>query len=63
MKITLAYPFDGHAHDETVDLPEEVARQLLADGIARRPDVTTKHTDSTPKQIRRSGGNTEGNTQ
>lgn len=37
MNVTLAYPFEGHGPDETVDLPDDVARRLLADGAARRP--------------------------
>lgn len=37
MKVTLAYPYEGHDPDETVDLPEAVARRLLSDGAARLP--------------------------
>lgn len=37
MKITLAYPHDGHEADETVDLPGPEARRLLFDGKARLP--------------------------
>jgi hypothetical protein len=36
--VTLAYPFDGHAPDETVDVPSDVARRLLNDGEARKAD-------------------------
>lgn len=35
MKITLAYPYDKHKADDTVDLDDDVARGLLADGLAR----------------------------
>lgn len=35
MKIELAYPFEGHAPDETVDLPADQARQMVIDGLAR----------------------------
>lgn len=39
MKIQLAYPFDGHAPDETVDVDEATARRLVRDGLARLPAV------------------------
>lgn len=35
MKITLAYPFEGHAPDETIELPADQARQMVRDGQAR----------------------------
>lgn len=35
MKITLAYPYEGHAPDETIDLPADQARQMVIDGLAR----------------------------
>lgn len=40
MRVTLAYPIDGvGAPDETVDVDEAQARQLVADGFARWPEV------------------------
>ena len=51
MKVTLAYPFEGHEPDATVDLPEQTAKQLIRDGAARLPDA--------PKRTPRSP-NTEG---
>lgn len=41
MLVTLAYPFEGHAPDDTVDLPDDVAERLIRDGYARTPDVTS----------------------
>lgn len=38
MLITLAYPFEGHAPDETVEVADEVGRQMIYDGAARLPD-------------------------
>ena len=38
MRVQLAYPFDGHAPDDTVEVDDSVGRQLLKDGRARRPD-------------------------
>lgn len=35
MRVELAYPYDGHAPDETVELPTDVARSLISDGRAR----------------------------
>lgn len=37
MKVTLAYSYKKHAPDDTVDLPDDVARRLLSDGMARLP--------------------------
>ena len=37
MRITLAYACEGHDPDETVDLPDDVARRLVNDGRARLP--------------------------
>lgn len=38
MRVALAWPYDGHAPDEEVDLPPVVARRLIADGRARLVD-------------------------
>lgn len=38
MLITLAYPHDGHASDETIDVDPAVGRQMVRDGYARLPD-------------------------
>jgi hypothetical protein len=35
MKITLAYPYEGHDPDETIDVGSAEGRRLLADGRAR----------------------------
>ena len=47
MKVTLAYPYtdpEGKAHDadETVELVDDVASSLIADGRARTADTTTR---------------------
>lgn len=41
MKITLAYPRDGHDPDETIEVEDHVGRQLVQDGVARLPDPAT----------------------
>lgn len=33
--VTLAYPYDGHDPDDTIEVDEAEARQLIADGRAR----------------------------
>ena len=35
MRITLAYPHDGHEPDDTIDVDDEVGRRLVHDGRAR----------------------------
>lgn len=49
MKVTLAYPYDGHQPDETVEVEDAVGLQLISDGHARHaapeksaPTTTTK---------------------
>lgn len=37
MHITLAYPYDGHAPDETIEVADETGRQMIYDGVARLP--------------------------
>lgn len=39
MKVTLAYPIDGHEPDETIDVDDERGRTLLRDGFARPADA------------------------
>ncbi len=39
MRIVLAYPYEGHEPDETVDLEPVEARRLLRAGRARLPVV------------------------
>lgn len=41
MLIVLAYPYDGHAPDETIDVADQVGRQMVHDGAARLPDPDT----------------------
>lgn len=38
MRITLAYPYEGHAPDDTIELDDTDARRLLRDGKARLPE-------------------------
>jgi hypothetical protein len=49
MKVTLAAAYGKHETDETVDLPESQARQLLFDGLARVPDSTVPATHEASK--------------
>lgn len=42
MKVTLAYPYEGHEPDETIDLPDAEARRLVNDGRARRASKFVK---------------------
>lgn len=35
MNVTLAYAYEGHAPDETIDVPRGTAKRLIADGLAR----------------------------
>lgn len=44
MKVTLAYPFEGHKPETTVDVDDETARLLIREGRARLPE-TTKQKD------------------
>jgi hypothetical protein len=37
-RITLAYEYEGHEPDETIDVEPDVARRLVHDGRARVPD-------------------------
>lgn len=37
MRVTLAYRYQGHDPDDTVELPDAEAVQLLRDGWARLP--------------------------
>lgn len=50
-RVTLAYPYDGYAPDDTIELPAVEARTLIADGKAREPDkgarLATKPTRAT----------------
>lgn len=45
MKVTLAYPYAGHKPDETIDVPDDIARQMIHDGLARDPEPA-----KTPKE-------------
>lgn len=40
MRVTLAYPFDGHEPDETIEVDDSVGRTLIRDGFARAPEHT-----------------------
>lgn len=50
-RVTLAYPLehDGKTHkaDTTVELPDELAIELVAAGRARKPEATKKAAEST----------------
>lgn len=55
MKITLAYAYEGHSPDDTVDLPEAEARRLLSDGVARLPVKSTTSPRRTTRPRHNSG--------
>jgi len=38
LRITLAYPHDGHAPDKTIDVDDHTGRLMVRDGLARLPD-------------------------
>lgn len=38
MRVTLGYGWDGHAPDDTIEVPDSVGRRLLREGKARRAD-------------------------
>lgn len=42
MKVTLAYEYQGHQPDETIDLPDAEAQRLVGDGRARRASKFVK---------------------
>jgi hypothetical protein len=51
VKVTLAYPYKRHKPDDTVSLPDDEARRLLSDGLARlpaKPAVNTTAEKPTP---------------
>lgn len=56
MRVTLAYAYDGHWPDETVDLPDGVARRLLFDGRARKPAPDIEATPEVPTPPKRGSG-------
>lgn len=35
IRVTLAYPYEGHAPDETIELDDPTARRLIREGRAR----------------------------
>lgn len=39
MKITLAYPYEGHAPDTTITVDDAVGRRMIRDGRARHADI------------------------
>jgi len=38
VRITLAYTYDGHDADATIEVDDQVGRQMVHDGAARLPD-------------------------
>ena len=40
-QVTLAYPYEGHQPDETIEVDATTAHTLIRDGIARRPMAVT----------------------
>jgi len=50
LKIDLAYPYDGHQPDETIEVDDDVGRQMIRDGYARPADKPTAKTAATKKE-------------
>jgi hypothetical protein len=49
MRVTLAYPWDGHDPDETVEVDNATGRRLLRDGKARPADDEAAGVDVGPR--------------
>jgi hypothetical protein len=47
MLVTLAYPHDGHAPNETIEVTDALGAQMIRDGLARVPDL--EHGDPVPE--------------
>ncbi len=50
MRITLAYPYDGHDPDETIEIDDRRGRAMISNGVARpapalEPDDSWKVAD------------------
>ncbi len=46
MRVVLAYPRDGHAADDVIDVDDETGRVLVQDGFARlAPEKSARTTD------------------
>jgi hypothetical protein len=44
--VVLAYPWGGHASDETVEVDRRTARRMVRDGLARyAPEPAEQHTE------------------
>lgn len=48
MRVTLAYPYEGHEPDETIEVDDDEGRRLLTTGHARKADAETT-TKTRPK--------------
>ena len=65
MRIELAYPYDGHDADETIEVSAAVARNLVESGRARKAPPAPEHrtrpvtTRATPTTTPRFGVHTE----
>ena len=45
MLVQLAHPRDGHEPDEVIEVDDAVGRDLVRDGLARRPDIEGRTVD------------------
>jgi len=50
VRITLAYPYENHQPDETIEVADDVGRQMIRDGYARPADKPTAKTAATKKE-------------
>lgn len=51
MIVTLAYTYEGHQPDETIDVADHVGRSLVRDGLARLPAADV-FADQTVEELR-----------
>lgn len=48
MRIALAYPYDGHAPNDVIDVDDRTGRRLISDGRARLLPDLDPQVDSKP---------------
>lgn len=55
MRITLAYPYEGHKPDDTIEIPDAEGQTLIFDGWARPADDEPAASTDAPKGARKEG--------
>lgn len=51
MLIQLAYPYDGHEPDDTIEVDDQTGRTLVRDGVARLPGVNDHRSVAELRQL------------